>query len=48
MLDYGDRSDAPDEFIAVPDDVGFDEVIESVTTQVRDVAESIADGAADA
>ncbi len=26
----------------------FDEVIESVTTQVRDVAESIADGAADA
>lgn len=48
VLDYWDPRDAPDGFITVPDDVGFDEMIESVTTQVREVAESIADGGADA
>ena len=42
VLDYWDPKDAPDRFIAVPDGVGFDEEIESVTTQVREVADSIA------
>lgn len=40
-----DCDDAPDVFISVSDDIG--EMIESVTTQVREVAESIADGGAD-
>ena len=40
--DYWDPKDAPDRFITVPDGVGFDEVIESVTTQVRQVADAIA------
>lgn len=40
VLDY---DDGPDVFISVPDDIGFD-MIESVTTQVREVAESIAAG----
>ena len=44
VLDYG-TDDAPDVFITVPDD---GEMIESVTTQVREVAESIAAGDADA
>lgn len=39
-----DRSDAPVHFIGVPDGVGFDEVLESVTTQVREVADAIAVG----
>ena len=42
VLDYWDPKDAPDRFITVPDGVGFDEVIESVTTQVRQVADAIA------
>lgn len=41
VLDYWDPKDAPDRFITVPDGVGFDEILESVTTQVRDIAESI-------
>ena len=44
VLSSWDPKDAPDRFITVPDGVGFDEVIESVTTQVRQVADSIADG----
>ena len=44
VLDYSDPKDAPDRFITVPDGIGFDEVLESVTTQVREVAESIATG----
>lgn len=43
VLDY---DDGPDVFISVPDDIGFD-MIESVTTQVREVAESIAAGGTD-
>ena len=39
-----DRSNAPDHSIGVLDGVGFDEVLESVTTQVREVAEAIAAG----
>lgn len=45
VLDYG-TDDAPDVFISVPDDIG--EMIESVTTQVREVAEFIAAGDTDA
>lgn len=45
VLDYG-TGDAPDVFITVSDDIG--EMIESVTTQVREVAESIAADGADA
>ena len=37
-------SNAPDRFIGVPDGVGFDEVLESVTNQVREVADAIAAG----
>ena len=44
VLDYSDPKDAPDRFITVPDGIGFDEVLESVTTQVREAAESIATG----
>ena len=39
-----DRSNAPDHLIGVLDGVGFDEVLESVTTQVREVADAIAAG----
>ena len=46
VLDYTAR-DVPDEFIKVPDG-GLHEMIEYVTTQVRETAESIADGGADA
>ena len=46
VLDYTDR-DVPDGFIKVPDG-GLHEMIESVTTQVREIAESITDGGADA
>lgn len=42
MLDYFDPEDTPNRFITVPDGVGFDETLESVTTQVRAVADSIA------
>ena len=45
VLHYSDPEDAPDRFITVPDGVGFDEILESVTTQVRAVADSIAAGA---
>ena len=38
------RSNAPDHFIGVLDGVGFDEVLESVTTQVREVADAIEAG----
>ncbi len=44
VLDCWDPSDAPDRLIAVPDGIGFNEVLESVTTQVREVADSIATG----
>ena len=44
VLSCGDPTNAPDRFITVPDGVGFDEVLESVTTQVREVADSIATG----
>ena len=43
VLDYWEPRDAPDRFIRVPEDVGFDEMVESVTTQVREVAEAVAD-----
>ena len=39
-----DPSNAPDHFIGVLDGVGFDEVLESVTNQVREVADAIAAG----
>ena len=39
-----DRSNATDHFIRVLDGVGLDEVLESVTTQVREVADAIAAG----
>lgn len=45
VLDYTDP--IPDGFIKVPDG-GLHEMIESVTTQVRETAESITDGGADA
>ena len=48
VLDYWKPEDAADWFISVPEDVGFDEMVESVTTQVREVAETIADGDEDA
>ena len=44
VLDYFDPSEAPDCFIAIPSGIGFNEVLESVTTKVREVAESIAVG----
>lgn len=44
MLSYWEPKDAPERFITVPDDVGFDEALESVTTQVREVADAIAAG----
>lgn len=44
VLDYFDPEDAPNRFITVPDGVGYDEKLESVTTQVRAVADSIAAG----
>ncbi len=44
VLSHWDPKDAPDCFISVPDGVGFDEVLESVTTQVREVADSVATG----
>ena len=40
----GDRSDAPDHLIAVPDGIAFNEVLESVTSQVREAADSVAIG----
>ena len=46
VLDYTDR-DVPDGFVKVPDG-GLHEMIESVTTQVRETAESITAGGADA
>lgn len=46
VLDYTDR-DIPDRLIEVPDG-GLHEMIESVTAQVREMAESITDGGADA
>jgi len=48
VLDYWRPRGAPQRFITVPDDVNFDEMVESVTAQVRDVAESIATGGTDA
>ena len=48
VLDYWDGRAAADGLITIPDGVGFDEMVESVTTQVRDVAESIATGGVDA
>ena len=48
VLDYWDPRGAPDGVVAIPDGVGFDEMVESVTAQVRDVAESIATGGVDA
>ena len=44
VLSYWDPSDAPDRFVTVPDGVGFDEALESVTTEVREVADTIATG----
>ncbi len=44
VLDYWDPRDTPDGLVAIPDGVGFDEMVESVIAQVRDVAESIATG----
>ena len=38
------RRNAPDHFIKVPDGVDFDDVLESVTTQVREVADVISAG----
>ena len=42
VLDYWDPEDSPDRLILLPEDVGFDEILESVTTQVREVADAIA------
>ena len=42
MLDYWEPEGALDRFIEVPDGIGFDEQLESVTTQVREIAEAIA------
>ena len=47
VLDFWRPRDVAERFVTVPDDVGFDEMVESVTAQVRDVAEFIA-GSADA
>ena len=44
VLSNWDPKDAPDRFITVPNGVSFDEVLESVTTEVREVADSIATG----
>ena len=44
VLSYWDPEDAPDHFIEVPESLIFDEMLESVTTQVRDVADTIAAG----
>ena len=44
VLSNWDPKDAPDRFITIPNGVSFDEVLESVTTQVREVADSIATG----
>lgn len=44
VLDGWDRSDAPDHLITVPDGIAFNEVLESVTSQVREAADSVAIG----
>ena len=41
VLDFWDLDDASDHFIEVPEGVDFDEVVESVTTDVRKVAATI-------
>ena len=47
VLSYSEPKGAPDRFITVPNGGGFDEVLESVATQLREVANSVAsDGAA--
>ena len=45
VLDFWDPSDVPDHFIPVPDGIGFDEALESVTTLVQETADSIAQSA---
>ena len=47
VLDCWDPSDIPDRFIPVPEGIGFNEVLESVTNQVREAADSIAKGASE-
>ena len=44
VLSCSDPKDAPDRFITILNGVGFDEALESVTTQLREVANSIATG----
>jgi len=43
-LDFWEPEDAPACFVEVPGDVGFGEQLESVTRQVREIAETIAVG----
>lgn len=42
VLSYSEPKGAPDRFITIPNGVGFDEVLESVATQLREVADSVA------
>lgn len=44
VLSYWDPQGTPDRFITVPDGASFDEVLESITTQVREIADAIAVG----
>ena len=44
VLSYWGPEDAPDHSIEVPESLVFDEVLESVTTQVREIADTIAAG----
>ena len=44
VLDWWDPSDIPDRLIALPNGIDFNEILESVTTQVRETADSIAGG----
>lgn len=42
VLSYSEPKGAPDRCITVPDDVSFDEVVDSVASQLREVAHSVA------
>ena len=44
VVDFWDPEDVPDQLIEISEDADFDEVLESVTIQVREVAATIAAG----